>query len=124
MSGVGVLPKQLNEANGWQAVFPRVEDGNDYVIREVDANKYTVFDDGEVIPEYYYGAEHNKARFTINEDNKTNDYSYDVTYAADDDTHHTTITNKRTGILLKVKKYWESPDGSKWADWADGSDLS
>ena len=119
LSGVGVLPKQLNEANGWQAVFPRVEDGNDYVIREVDANNYTVFDDGEVIPANYYGAEHNKARFTICEYNKTNDYSYDVTYASDDDTRHTVITNKRTGILLKVKKVWEAPDGSKWTDWAD-----
>ena len=114
-----VHTKVLNEANNWSAAFPSTDDEDDYVIRETSVNGETVYDNGELIPAYYHGNEHNKARLTINEDNKAKEYSYDVTYEADNDTRHTIITNKRTGILLKVKKYWESPDGSEWADWAD-----
>ena len=111
--------KELNEANNWQTTFKFIDDGDDYVIRETSGNDRIVHDKDEPLPSNYQGEEQNKARYVITEDNKTNEYSYDVTYTADKNTRHTIITNKRTGIFFKVRKNWEFSEGSKWADRVD-----
>ena len=111
---------ELNASNNWKADFaPVIEAGRNFVIREESSNGHTVFDQGEQIPVHYYGDKHNKARYTATENEKTNAYSYDVSYAADEKTHHTVITNKRTGLFFKVRKNWGFPEDSQWPDRVD-----
>ena len=115
-----VQSTELNASNNWKATFtPVIEAGRHFVIREDSSNGHTVYDQGEQIPVEYYGDKHNKARYTVTENDKTNEYSYDVSYAADEDAHRTVITNKRTGIFFKVRKNWELPEDSQWLDRVD-----
>ena len=110
----------LDASNNWRAEFtPVIEADKHYVIREESSNEHIVFDQGEPLPVFYYEDENNKAKYIVTEDGKTNEYSYDVSYAANEDTKHTVITNKRTGIFFKVRKNWEFPEDSPWLDRVD-----
>ena len=112
---------RLDESNQWRVIFGIQDPQGEYRIRESDGNGHEVCNGDET------GASleplRNEAVFRMDEEGKTRQYHYTVSYEIDP-YGNTKITNLRDGIIYTEETAWTLNEGSyAWNDKIAGVDA-